>query len=84
MGERDGAVLSFLTRDTATELLLLLRVSSGSRHTLLERVSNLYCKVESIARSSPSLLWLIRQSFESIAMHNILDEATAIPESSRS
>lgn len=41
MGERDAAVLSFLTRETAAGLPVLLRVSSGSRHTLADIVSNL-------------------------------------------
>lgn len=41
MGERDAAVLSFLTRETAAGLPVLLLVSSGSRHTLAEVVSNL-------------------------------------------
>jgi hypothetical protein len=42
MGEREVAVLSFLTRDTAAGLLLLLlRVSSGLRHTLSELVSHM-------------------------------------------
>lgn len=42
MGERDRAVLSFLTREMAAGLsLLLLRVSSGSRQTLAGLVSNL-------------------------------------------
>jgi hypothetical protein len=42
MGEREVAVLSFLTLDTAAGLLvLLLRVSSGLRHTLLELVSHM-------------------------------------------
>jgi hypothetical protein len=42
MGEREVAVLSFLTRETAAGLLLLLlRVSSGLRHTLSELVSHM-------------------------------------------
>lgn len=41
MGERDVAVLSFLTREMAAGLPVLLRVSSGSRHTLVNLVSKL-------------------------------------------
>jgi hypothetical protein len=47
MGEREVAVLSFLTRETAAGLLLLLlRVSSGLRHTLSELVSHLLCELQ--------------------------------------
>lgn len=47
MGEREVAVLSFLIRETAAGLLsLLVRDSSGLRHTLSDLVSHLLCGVQ--------------------------------------